>query len=178
MCRNTHSTRWEQWGLSQHSFPIVCVRSRGSKKPRTGLSEVRYRGVFIALSLNDVLTFRKLPFIKCLLYIFYCGISKLQKGKTLPTVPIMFLFVCFLFLMLWRKDPDKDPRLHLAVGCGHAGWFLRGVWSALGVSAWAGVRPQVTCGWGYIDSHRRTLVSTSEHLGGGSEAGLGRLANF
>lgn len=87
--------------------------------------------MFIALSLNGVLKFRKLPFIKCLLYIFYCGISKLQKGTNFANCPNN-VFVCFLFLMLWRKDPDKDPRLHLAVGCGHAGWFLRGVWSALG----------------------------------------------
>lgn len=94
--------------------------------------------MFIALSLNDVLQFRKLPFIKCLLYIFLLWNFKITKKYKLANCPNN-VFVCFLFLflMLWPKDPGKDPRLHLAVGCvGHAGWFLTGVWSALG--SWPG----------------------------------------
>lgn len=110
---------------------------------------------------------------------FYCGISKLQKSTNLPTVPIMFLFVCFFVFNVMAKGPRQGSQVALGCGLCWTCWVVsKGRLVGVGVSAWAGVRPQVTCGCGCIDSHRRTLVSTSEHLGRGSGAGLEQLENF
>lgn len=88
------------------------------------------------------------------------------------------LFVVFVFNVM-AKGPRQGSQVALGCGLCWTCWVVsKGRLVGIGVSARAGVRPQVTCGCGCIDSHRRTLVSTSQHLGRGSGAGLGRLENF
>lgn len=75
ICRNACFNKWGQWWVV---LEVVLPRSLGPGKQSVGISEVRYSGIFIALRLNSMLKFRKLPFIKCLLHIF---IVKFQNYK-------------------------------------------------------------------------------------------------